>query len=91
MAGRGRWREVGEAPERNIIKSRKDGGQVVAYRNLQPAAAFNDAESRRYFRPGFFISQMDPVAAPQSHGTRGVLRQVVAQLQIRVIGKVSEG
>jgi hypothetical protein len=41
--------KVWKAPDREIGKSGKNSGKVIAHRDLQPTAAFHDRENRTYF------------------------------------------
>src|ERR1019366_3145808 len=44
--------EGGEALDGNVSNTWQDGGQVVADRNLHPAAALHDRQNRRHLRSG---------------------------------------
>src|ERR1035437_7835839 len=71
--------EGGEALDGNVSNTWQDGGQVVADRNLHPAAALHDRQNRRHLRSGLLAADVDPVLPAQRHGTHRVLRQIVAQ------------
>src|ERR1019366_2916065 len=82
--------EGGEALDGNVSNTWQDGGQVVADRNLHPAAALHDRQNRRHLRSGLLAADVDPVLPAQRHGTHRVLRQIVAQLQFRVLQEACE-
>src|ERR1035437_9185083 len=69
--------EGGEALDGNVSNTWQDGGQVVADRNLHPAAALHDRQNRRHLRSGLLAADVDPVLPAQRHGTHRVLRQIV--------------
>jgi hypothetical protein len=73
--------KVWEAPDREIGKPGENSGKVVAHRNFQPAAAFHDRENRRNLRSCLWAADVYPVLATQSHGTHGLLREVIAQFK----------
>src|ERR1035437_253343 len=82
--------EGGEALDGNVSNTWQDGGQVVADRNLHPAAALHDRQNRRHLRSGLLAADVDSVLPAQRHGTHRVLRQIVAQLQFRVLQEACE-
>src|ERR1035437_8240659 len=53
--------EGGEALDGNVSNTWQDGGQVVADRNLHPAAALHDRQNRRHLRSGLLAADVDPV------------------------------
>src|SRR5208282_1351513 len=82
--------QAGKALDGNIGDTWQDGGQVVTDRDLHPAAALHDGQNRRHLRARFLAAYVDPVLPAQRHRTHGVLRQVVAQLQLRVLQEARE-
>src|ERR1019366_58314 len=75
---------VWEALDREIGKPGENRGQIVAHWEFQSSAAFHDRENRCDFGPRAWTADVYPVFPAQSHGTHGVLRQVIAQLQFRI-------
>ncbi len=68
--------KVWEAPDREIGKPGENRGKVIAHRDLQPTAAFDDRENRRNLRSRLWAADVQPILSTQCHGTHGVLRQV---------------
>jgi len=56
-----RGRESGDALDGHVGESGQDGGEVVAHRNAEPAAAFDDGEDGGDTRSGLRAADMDPV------------------------------
>src|SRR5438034_9889000 len=77
--------QVSKAVDGDIGNTRQDGGQVVTDRNLHPAAGLHNGENRRHLRSSLLATYMDPVLPAQCHRTHRVLRQIVTQLQLRVL------
>ena len=62
LAGSPRRRgKVGKTLDGNVGNARQNGGQIVADRDLQPAARLHDGQNRRHFRPGLLAAYVDPV------------------------------
>ena len=57
----GRRGEVRETLDGNVGQTRQNRSQVVADRNLHPAAGFHDGENRGDLRPSLLAAYMDPV------------------------------
>src|ERR1035437_588946 len=76
--------KVWKAPDREIGKPGENRGQIVAHWEFQSSAAFHDRENRCDFGTRACTADVYPVFPAQSHGTHGVLRQVIAQLQFRI-------
>jgi hypothetical protein len=61
LAGSPRRRgKVGKALDGNVGNTWQDGGQIVADRDLQPAARFHDGQNRRHLRSSLPAAYMDP-------------------------------
>src|ERR1700738_2590076 len=73
-----------------VCKAGQDVGEVVAHWDFEAAAAFDYREDRGYTRAGLFTSDMDPVFSTQGHAAHGILREVVAELQFRIIEEADE-
>src|ERR1039458_2197758 len=76
-----------EALDREIGKPGENRGQIAAHREFQPAAGFHNRENCRDLGARLWTADVYPVFSTQSHGTHGVLRQVVAQLQFGIFQK----
>src|ERR1039458_10174314 len=79
------WGEIGDALDGHMGESRQDSSEIVADRDLEPSAAFDDGEDRRHARSGLLAADMDPVAATSRYCAHGVFGEVVAQLQLRIV------
>src|ERR1039457_3903007 len=79
--------KVWKAPDREIGKPGENPGKVIAHWDLQPTAAFHDRENRCNLRSRLWAADVNPVLPTQSHGTHGILRQVIAQLKFRILQK----
>src|SRR5580693_8446195 len=76
--------KVWKALDREIGKPGENRGKVIAHREFQPAAAFHHRENRRNLGTRPWTADVYPVLATQGHGTHGILRKVVTQLQFRI-------
>lgn len=81
-SGRGR---ISEALKGRIGKAWQDVGEVIAYRDVEAATAFDHREDSGYSQSGLLIPDMDPVAPAEGDGPHGVLGEVVAEFQFRII------
>jgi len=54
---------ISEALKRRIGKSRQDVGEVITYRDVEAATAFDHRDDCGYSWPGLLTSDMDPVAS----------------------------
>ena len=57
--------KFGEALDGCIGESGQDGGEVVAHRNAEPAAAFDDGEDCGHARSDLLAADVDPVGSAQ--------------------------
>jgi hypothetical protein len=61
--GPGRGRDFDDPLDGAVIESRQDGGEILAYRDLQSAAALDYREYRGDLGPGLSAAQVDPVSS----------------------------
>lgn len=66
--GPGGRRDFRDTLKRRVCQSWEDAGEVVAHRDFESAAAFNDGEDCCDARPGLFAADMDPVGSAQGDG-----------------------
>ena len=78
------WSKAWDALDREISKPWENRGQIVTDWEFQPAAAFHDGENGRNLGTRPWTADMYPVLPAQSHGTHGILRNVIAQLKFRI-------
>jgi len=55
--------EFGDALDGRVGEPREDGAEVVAHRDLEPAAAFNHRQDGGHTRPSLLAADVDPVLA----------------------------
>ena len=72
--------KVWEALDREIAKPRENRCQIVSRWEFQPAAALYDRENRRNSRPRLWTADVYPVLPTECHGTHGIFREIIAQL-----------
>ena len=61
-------RERGDALDGHVCESGQDIGEVVAHRNAEPAAAFDDGQDGGDAWSGLRAADMDPVGSAKGHG-----------------------
>ena len=61
--------KVWKAPDREIGKSEKNSGKVIAHLDLQSTAAFHDRENRRNLRSRLWAADVQPILSTKSYRT----------------------
>ena len=82
--------EIRDAAHGCVGKSWQDVGQVIAHRDLEPTAAFDNGEDRSHSWPCLFASDMDPIHSTRGYRAHGVFGDVGAQLQSRIFEEVRQ-
>jgi Mu transposase, C-terminal domain/Integrase core domain len=67
-----------------VSQPRQDRTQIVANRDVQPAAAFNDRHDCCNSRPRLLAADVDPVPS-KCHGPYRVFSQAIVQLQLWIV------
>jgi hypothetical protein len=75
-------RELRDPIDREVGQAGQDRAKIVANRDFQSPAGFDDRDYSRDARSGLLASDVDPVTAAQGQRAHGVLSQVVTQLQL---------
>src|SRR5579864_3297181 len=85
--GPGRRGKFWDALNRCVCEPGEDFGEVVAHRDFESAAAFNDGEDCCDARTGLFTPDVNPVGPTEGNGTHRILGDIGAQLQFWIIQK----
>lgn len=88
--GPGRRREFGDALNGQVSETGKNGGQIITDAQFHAAAGFHHRQDGGDLGSGLGAAHVNPVLSSHRHRTHGVFGQVVAQLQLRVVEKLSE-
>ena len=81
--GLGGGGELGESLYGGVGEAEWDSGQVVAHRDVDAAAGFDDGKDGGDFGSGLLAADVDPVFSSQRDRAHGVFGEVVAQLEFR--------
>src|ERR1700724_55182 len=78
-------RELRDPIDREVGQAGQDRAKIVANRDFQSPAGFDDRDYSRDARSGLLASDVDPVTAAPGQRAHGVLSQVVTQLQLGMV------
>jgi hypothetical protein len=76
--------------DREIRLARQDRAKIVANRDFEPSAGFDDRDDGFNARSSFLASDVDPVAASKRDGAHRVLSEVVTQFQLAMFHETGE-
>src|SRR5579863_4709685 len=81
---------ISEALKGRISKVWQDVGEVIACRDVKSATAFDHRDDGGDSRAGLLTSDMDPVTSADGDRPHGVLGEVVAEFQFRIIEEADQ-
>ena len=84
------WGEFGDALDGRVGEPREDGAEVLAHRDLEPAAAFNHRQDGGHARPACSLPMCIQFLRPIATGCMEFSARLFRKFQLRMIEEAGQ-